>query len=211
MNRRNVIQVLGEINRPVFTTREIAALRHGGDAATSQTLSRLANQGVIKKIKKGLWCLPAHPHFSPFSPVTFLTPRQRVYVSFISALHLHGLVEQIPQVVYVATTGHSRIIRTPVGTYSFHRLRPELIAGFDFYGKERNFPVAVAEKALIDSLYLSSRRGKRFRSFPELNFGAGFSFRRAARWARKIPDGKIRGYVLAKLEAIRERNFAARI
>jgi len=204
VNKKTVIQALREIDRPIFTTLEIATLRYGSVSATSQTLSRLARQEVIKKVKNGLWCLPAHPYFSPFALIPFLTPRQRVYVSFISALHLHGLTEQIPQIIYVATTGHTRIIRTGIGTYSFHQLSPEFIAGFDWYGKRQDFPIAGAEKALIDSLYLSSRKGKRFGIFPELYFGPDFSFRRAARWGKMIPDKRIRVHVLKKLEEIKK-------
>ncbi len=203
MNKRTVIQALQDIKRPVFTTREIATLRHGSLSATSQSLSRLAEQGVVKKVKKGIWCLPAHPDFSRFAVAPFLTPRQRVYVSFISALHLQGIIEQIPQVIYVATTGRGRGIRTAVGSYSFHQLSPEFFSGFDWYGKRQDFLIATPEKALIDSLYLSSRRGRRFGIFPELDLGSHFSFRKAKKWADLIPDKRIRGHVLKKLEGIK--------
>ncbi|MEA1927470.1 MAG: hypothetical protein U9N73_04640, partial [Candidatus Auribacterota bacterium] len=104
MKKISVIQAIGNVNRPVFTTREIATLRRGSLSSTSQSLTRLSGQGVIKKITRGIWALPSHPNFSPFMVVPFLTPEQRVYVSFISALHLHGLIDQIPQIIYVAST-----------------------------------------------------------------------------------------------------------
>jgi predicted transcriptional regulator of viral defense system len=203
MIKESVLQAIQKIARPVFTTNEIATLRHGSLSSTSQTLSRFASQNIVGKVTRGVWCLPAHPYFSPFAVVPFLTPSQRVYVSFISALHLHGLIEQIPQIIYVSTTGHTRVIRTTIGSYSFHQLSPQLFTGFDWYGKRQDFLIASAEKALIDSLYLSSRRGKRFGIFPELHFSHKFSFQRAAKWGKMIPDKRIRGHVLKKLEEIK--------
>jgi hypothetical protein len=93
--------------------------------------------------------------------------------------------------------------KTSVGSYSYHRIDPHFFAGFDWYGRRQDFLVATPEKALVDSLYLSSRKGKRFRFFPEINLGAGFNFRRAGGWAERIAhDPWTREYVLRKLEAL---------
>ena len=54
-------------------------------------------------------------------------------------------------------------------------------------------------KALIDSLYLSARKKKQFRYFPELYFPESFSFKKANEWAEKIPDLRIKSYVKKKL------------
>ncbi|MEA1928444.1 MAG: hypothetical protein U9N73_09580, partial [Candidatus Auribacterota bacterium] len=121
----------------------------------------------------------------------------------ISALHLHGMIDQIPQVIYIATTGHGQVINTNVGTYSFHQLNPQLFRGFEWYGKRQDFLIAYPEKALIDCLYISSRKGKRFGSFPELEITPDFSFVRAKDWVNLILDKRIRGYVAGKLEEIK--------
>ena len=62
--------------------------------------------------------------------------------------------------------------------------------------------IAGPEKALIDSLYLSGRKKKQFGHFPELHFPPEFSFKKAAQWVKRIPEEKIRLYVLKKLEAL---------
>ena len=203
MNKVSVIQAIGNVNRSVFTTREIATLCWGSLSSTSQSLALLSEKGVVKKITRGIWVLPSHPNFTPFMVVPFLTPEQRVYVSFISALHLYGMIEQIPQVMYIATTGRGRIINTDVGTYSFHQLNPQLFRGFEWYGKRQDFLIASPEKALIDCLYISSRKGKRFGTFPELKIIPDFSFARAEEWVNLIPDKRIRGYVSVKWEEIK--------
>jgi hypothetical protein len=84
-----------------------------------------------------------------------------------------------------------------------HQIAPAIFDGFDWYKGEGNFLIAEPEKALVDSLYLSSRKEKQFGSFPELHFPPGFSFKKAARWVRRIPEKKIRSYVLERLKAVR--------
>lgn len=203
---RSVAQVIQAVGRPVFTTREIAALGGHSISVASQVLGAMAGRGLVTRAARGVWCVPADPRFTRYALVPYLAGGHRAYVSFLSALHLHGIIAQIPQVVYVATTGPTRTRKTPAGTFSFHRIAPSLFAGFDWYGDRRDFLIASPEKALVDSLYLSSRRGRRFRHFPELQFGKPFSFRRAGEWVRRIPDPRVRRYVGDHLEALRARN-----
>ncbi|MDP2959089.1 MAG: type IV toxin-antitoxin system AbiEi family antitoxin domain-containing protein [Longimicrobiales bacterium] len=204
--RISVPQAIQAIGRPVFTTREIAAVRGGSVSATSQALKRMERQGLLVSPARGIWSVPTDPRFTPLALVPYLAGGHQAYVSFFSALHLHGLIEQIPQVVYVATTGHPRIRRTPLGTYSFHRIHPRFFAGFDWYRGRQDFLIAGPEKALVDCLYLSSRRGRRFAHFPEIDFGGKFSFRRVAEWVEQIPYRNIRECASARLEALRRRS-----
>lgn len=206
MRRRlTVAQALQAVGRPAFTTREIAALREGSLSATSQALGRMERQGLLVGAARGVWCVRADPRFTPFALVPFLAGAFPAYVSFLSALHLHGLVDEIPRVIYAATTGHTRVAASPVGTFSFHRIHPAFFAGFDWYGGRQDFLVASPEKALVDCLYLSSRKGRRFRFFPEIDWGGGFRFGSAAAWVRRIPDARIRRYALERLEELRDR------
>ena len=117
------------------------------------------------------------------------------------------MVSQIPKVIYAATTGHTKLIRTPVGTFSFHKISPPLFAGFDWYKNKESFLIASPEKALVDSLYIASRRGNRFGNFPELNFPKAFSFKKTEEWTELIKEQKIRSFVQNRLKEI-EKNSA---
>jgi len=206
INRVSAAQAIRATGSSVFTTRQIAALRGGSLSATSQALARMEQRGFVKKVTRGVWCIPDDPRFSPYSLVPLLAGGHRAYVSLISALHLHGLIEQIPEIVFAVSTGHTRVRKTSVGSYSYHRIHPHFFAGFDWYGRRQDFLVATPEKALVDSLYLSSRKGKRFRFFPEINLGEGFNFKRAGEWAERIAhDPWTREYVLRKLEVLEKR------
>ena len=204
VRRLSAAQAIRAFGKPVFTTRQIAALRGSSLSGTTQALRRLELQGLVKKATRGVWCIPDDPRFSMYSLVPLLAGSHRAYVSLTSALHLHGLIEQIPQIVFAVTTGHTRMRRTAIAMYSYHRVHPHLFGGFEWYGKRQDFLVATPEKAVVDSFYLSSRKGKRFGTFPEIDLGAEFNFKRAAEWAVRIShDPWTRSYVLRRLEELR--------
>jgi predicted transcriptional regulator of viral defense system len=206
MAKESLLRLMRTLGRPVFTTRELAALSGTSFSATTQQLAGLARQGLLVKVRRGLWADPADDRLSVFAAVPFLVPGRRIYVSFLSALHLYGIIEQIPQVVTLASTGHSKIVRTALGVYRIHRIAPAFFAGFDWSRPGRAYLIASPEKALVDSLYLSAHKARSYRHFPEIHFSPGFSFRRAAAWARKIPSKRVRLRVLKDLERLREQN-----
>jgi len=154
------------------------------------------------KLYRGVWAQEGDEAISPYAVIPYLFPRHRAYVSFISALHLHGIIEQIPQVMTLASTAHARAIRTKIGVFYAHRISPSFFTGFGWYRGGGSFLIAEPEKALVDSLYLSAYKKKRFGSFPELHFPASFSFKRVKSWVNKIPGQKTRVYVNKKLEDI---------
>ncbi len=208
-NRRfgNILSIIRKAGRPVFTTHELTALTGKSSSTVVHCLSRLVDQGLLVKIHRGVWAEQGPRPISPFEIIPYLFPRQRVYVSFITALHLHGIVEQIPQVITLASTAHTSTLRTKAGVISVHQIAPSFFYGFDWYKGNGGFLIAEAEKALIDSLYLSSRKKKQFGFFPELNFPPEFSFKKAAQWVNRIPEKKIRLYVFEKLKELEKQKF----
>lgn len=191
-----------KLHRPVFTTYELSSISGKSLSATTQALNFLQKQGLVFKIHRGIWAEMEDKHLSPYVVIPFLFPRQRAYVSFVSALHLYGIIEQIPQVISLASTTHTKKIQTKIGTFSIHRIAPSFFDGFVWYKDEGSFLIAEPEKALVDCLYLSARKKKQFGYFPELHFSKSFSFKKAREWARNIPDAKIATYVQEKLEDI---------
>ena len=189
-----------KLGRPVFTTHELAMISGKSVSTIIQCLNRLVRQGLFIKIYRGVWAEPGSRPISAFEIIPYLFPRHRVYVSFITALNLHGIVEQIPQVITLASPSHSRTLRTQAGVFSVHQIAPPFFDGFDWYKGNGSFLIAEPEKAFVDCLYLSSRRKKQFGYFPELRFSPKFSFKKARQWVKRIPEKKIRLHVLRKLE-----------
>jgi len=202
MPRRSILIFIKQLHRPVFTTYELATLSGKSLSTTTQALNFLAREGLIFKIYRGIWGEVGNEHLSPYVVIPFLLPRHRAYVSFISALHLYGIIEQIPQVITLASTAHTKIIDTKIGTFSIHRITPLFFDGFNWYKGTGNFLIAEPEKALVDSLYLSACKKKQLGYFPELHFPKSFSFKKVKGWIKKIPDSKISSYVQNKIEII---------
>jgi len=200
---KSILSFIKELGRPIFTTFELATISGKSLSTVTQALNYLESQGIIFKIYKGIWGEAGSGRISPYTVIPFLLPSKRAYVSFISALHLYGIIEQIPQVITLATTSHTKIIKTSIGTYAIHRISPWFFNGFTWYKGIENFLIAEPEKALVDSLYLSSRKKKQFDYFPELHFPKSFSFKKAQEWVNRIPNAKIKTSVQKKLERIK--------
>lgn len=196
---QNTLVFVRKIGRPVFTTHEMVAVSGRSPSTVVQCLGRLVRQGILIKLYRGVWADIGQGAVSAYDAIPHLFKRQRVYVSFITALHLYGIVEQIPQVITLASLCHSKRIKTSLGVYSVHQISPDIFNGFDWYKGGEAFLIAEPEKALIDSLYLSSRRKKQFGHFPELHFPSTFSFKKALGWCNRIPEARIRLYVVNRL------------
>ena len=205
MVKKSILTFAKKLNRPVFTTREAAMLSGSSLSNASKMLKTLEKKGLVFKVARGIWAETGNERLSPYSVIPFLLTKNRAYVSFISALHLYGIIEQIPQEITLASTIHTKKIHTKVGTFSIHCISPLLFDGFDWYKGNGSFLIAEPEKALIDSLYLSTRKKKQFGYFPELYFPKSFNFKKAARWIDKIPGKRIRSSVEKKLTEI--KNF----
>lgn len=175
-------------------------------SAVTQSLNNLAGEGAVVRICRGLWAERTSEQVSPYAVIPYLFPRGRSYVSFISALHLHGIIEQIPQVTTLASTSHARTIRTNIGTFEAHHIGPSFFAGFGWYKNSGNFLIAEPEKALIDSLYLSAHRKRQFGHFPELRFPGSFNVKKARAWAGRISNKTTRTYVERALKDILKKS-----
>ncbi|MCB4791669.1 MAG: hypothetical protein LHV68_07250 [Elusimicrobia bacterium] len=206
MQNFSVLKYIKDLKRPVFTTSEISKLSGKSLSSVTQALNYLVRQRAITKIYRGIWSEITEKPVSTYLVIPFLFHTQRAYVSFTTALHLYGMIEQIPQVITLASTTHSKIIRTGIGTFSVHQLAPYFFDGFEWYKGTGGFLIATPEKALVDCLYIATRKKNQFQYFPELNFPKSFNFKIAEKWADKIQDGKIKSLVLERLKQLKKQN-----
>lgn len=115
---------LHEMGRPVVTSREAATRWRKGPSTTGRRLRALEEAGLARHLRHGLWALD--PDVEPFAVAPFLTAPFPAYVSLWSALSYHGVIEQIPRQISIASLDRARRISTAVGTYEIHHLAPEL-------------------------------------------------------------------------------------
>jgi len=173
-----------------FTTAEVAAAADVHVANASRDLALLADRGLVVRIRRGLWVAPGHPEFSPYAVVPHLFDdpggTDQAYVSVVSALSLHGMLDQIPRTIHVVVRRQRHSLPTPFGTYEFHRVSKMLFGGYEPYGRTAAFLLATPEKALFDTLYLSTRKGRRFAHLPEVELPSGFSSTLVEGWISRI-------------------------
>ncbi|MDZ7645578.1 MAG: hypothetical protein U5K76_15955 [Woeseiaceae bacterium] len=179
------------LNRPefvVFTTSRFADASGSSLSVASRRLDRLAEQKFLVRITRGVWANASHPHFHPLACVPHLLGKEQGYVSFLTALHLHGVISQIPRSTQIATTGRGRVLDSPVGRFEFFRIKPELMRdGTEWSATHLPYLVATREKALLDVLYLSTRQSRRFARLPEVDLaGSGFRKREFTRLLREL-------------------------
>lgn len=188
---------------PVFTTARVADAAGMQVSNASRDLARLEDDGMVVRIRRGLWGVPLHPDFSPYAVVPHLfSDGETGYVSLLSALNLHGMIDQIPREVQVVTTRQRADLETPVARYEFHKIQPDLFGGFGPYRRMGNFDIATPAKAFVDVLYLSMRRGQRFAHLPEVEFTEAFSWEETRDWINRIDLAPLRTAVRERWTAI---------
>jgi predicted transcriptional regulator of viral defense system len=106
------LEILGELvdsGRPIFTSEEAQGagkVRHLDPARTNVLLALMADAGLIRRLKRGLYAVTGKlpgiraPHDFAIATAMF-TPSA---ISHASALNFHGLSEQAPQAVTCMTT-----------------------------------------------------------------------------------------------------------
>ena len=202
MVKKTLIAHIMGLGRPVFSLRELSAVAGSSPSAVSQGLAYLRGQGLVVKVAHGVWAaggvMPG-----PYSVIAHILPKQRAYVSFTSALHLHGVIEQIPQAVTLASVAHGGEIKTAAGVFAVHHLAPSFFSGFGWSAGGDGFLLAEPEKALVDCLSVSAFRKRQFSHFPELRLDKNFSFKKAYSWVERIKSAKAAVHARKRLDSIK--------
>jgi hypothetical protein len=199
------LDVLSDPSFVVFTTREYAVESDVAIATASRQLARAADSGPLVRVTRGVWANPTHPWFHPLACVPKLLRNEQGYVSFLTALHLRGVVDQIPRSMHVATTGHARKLETPVGHFELFHLAPGMMRhGVEWSETRIPYRIASSEKALLDTFYISLRRGRRFRSLPELDMKP-ITKRSFLALLEDIEDPRIASAIRARFDGVWER------
>jgi hypothetical protein len=73
-------------------------------------------------------------------------------------------------VITLAALSQTQTLHTNAGVFSVHQMAPSFFDGFGWYKGSGSFLIAEPEKALIDCLYLSSRKKNNSGIFPNSVF-----------------------------------------
>lgn len=140
---KNAIDILRSAGRAAFSSREYAALR-GNKAYAHLELHRLHKKGVLELVRRGWWA------FSDAMPEAIACAMSApAYISFHTAIHLHGLTTQTHRIIQLAVARNAKrydIFGTKVQEYRIPKSQ------FSNYEKKDNLLIALPEKAVADAI-----------------------------------------------------------
>jgi predicted transcriptional regulator of viral defense system len=200
MNQIEALQRLRTLAAPVVETRDVAALLQVSTSNATTILRRLARTGMIAHLSRGRWL--ANEKIDRLALPELILAPYPAYVSLQSALFHHGLIEQIPSVIYAVTPARPRRLRTPLGTISFHRMPPELFKGFELSSRS-DAKIATPEKALFDLLYLAPGRSRVFSHLPELTIPRRFQWQRLKEYTTLVKSSGRQAYIAQRIRVLR--------
>jgi len=173
---------------PTVTTGEAAAALNVSVSQASRLLRSLEGKGLARHVRYGLWIVGSNP-VDPRALIEEITRPYPAYVSFTSALSAHGMIDQVPREISVASLDSAKRVKTEVGTYAVHHLPPELFGGWI---ERDGVKLAQPEKALFDLAYISAVHTGRPRRIPELELPASFDRGELDRWLSRIESPRVR-------------------
>jgi predicted transcriptional regulator of viral defense system len=200
MNQIEALQRLRKLGTPALETRDAAALLQVSASNATTILRRLARQGLIVHLSRGRWLISEHT--DRFALPELISAPYPSYVSLQSALFHHGMIEQIPSLVYAITLARPRCVETPQVSVSFHRMPAELFMGFEL-DMRSDAKIATPEKALFDLLYLAPGRSRVFATLPELFFPRRFRWPQLNEYAASVKSAARRSFIEQRLKEIR--------
>ena len=185
--------------RAWWTTADAAALLNTSTAHASQLLRRLAMAGAMMPLARGRWAFRAK--LDALALPEALTAPLPSYISLHSALYFHGMISQIPGVIYAATLARTRRYNTPAGTVSLHHVDPSFFSEYTT-DPASGISMATPEKALLDTFYLSASGRGRFKHLPEIELPPQFSRPHARRIIATISSARLRTMVEKRFERL---------
>jgi predicted transcriptional regulator of viral defense system len=199
MTTLEVLSLLNRIQVPLVQTKDIADILHISTHSAGKYLETLRAKNFIEKISRGKWVVK-DANFDPLQVAEFITAPKESYLSLHTALFYHGMIDQVPARIYSVTIDRSRVVKTPVGIYSFHHCNPDFFTGYQYV--KPYLKMASPEKALVDYFYFSPSKSRQFNKLPEINIPARFSSKRALRYCEKITSRRTKSLVEAKLRSL---------
>ncbi len=143
MKNTKIIDIIRQAGQSAFRTQEYVALTQNPNYAHVQ-LHRLHQKDIIQIVRRGWW---AFPDAMPEAVACEMSAP--AYLSFHTALHLHGLTTQPYRKIQLAVARNAKkyaVLATPVQEYRVAKNQ------FRDYEKKDGLLIAKPEKALADAL-----------------------------------------------------------
>jgi predicted transcriptional regulator of viral defense system len=188
-----VIDAITSRDVVVFGPQEIERFLDVSSRNAYRILNEMVEKGLARRLARGRYVLEdTYESLDSYALASQLEPAS--YVGFWSALHFHGLTEQVPQTIFVAVTTQKRSLDVQGQTVRFVRVSRESFFGYDRYDRA---VVSDPPKTILDCLRLPEYAGgvrAVARAIPD-----DLDVDRVVRYARRLDNGAVAarvGYLL---------------
>lgn len=157
----HLVTTLYEQNSPVFRLKEVQKILRLGEASSRNFVRNLVNRGVVTRLKPGLFILvpfelgkESEYIGNPFIVAREIMSRMDYYLSYATAMEIHGMVTQ-PQLVICITTLKSRRPINVLGIeFRFIHSQRKFFFGLSehWVTKQEKVKVSDLERTIIDGL-----------------------------------------------------------
>jgi len=148
---RREAQVIEEMEKRdvvIFSPRDVSHFLDVSRGNTYRIITSMKEKGLIVRIERGKYILK-----TMFDELDVLEVISQLfspsYIGFWSALHFHGMTDQVPRKVFVATTKRKRNMSLRGQEIVYVTIKKELFFGYEAYGR---VIASDREKTIIDCL-----------------------------------------------------------
>ncbi|MGM0406280.1 MAG: type IV toxin-antitoxin system AbiEi family antitoxin domain-containing protein [Thermoplasmatota archaeon] len=148
---RREAQVISEIrsrDMVVFTHRDVNRFLDISKENTYRIIGNMIEKDLVKRVERGKFILNEvwnELDIYEIVPEIF----QPSYIAFWSALHYHGMTDQVPRAVFLVTTKRKKPLKFQGQKIKYVTVKRSLFFGYERYGK---VVVSDMEKTVIDCL-----------------------------------------------------------
>lgn len=161
MKRDELINKTNTLGKDVFSLTDLKKL-FPGESNLKNSIKRLKDTHVIASVTRGLYRQADKSIDIEKLANQIYYPS---YLSFESILFKHGVINQGPYKITLATTRHSKKLNLDNISCEYIQIKPSLFFGFNLID---GLYLADVEKALLDELYLIAL-GKKILNISEWN------------------------------------------
>ncbi|MEW5761432.1 MAG: hypothetical protein AB1779_11775 [Candidatus Thermoplasmatota archaeon] len=148
MNLYEIKERLSQSKKSIFTINEFSRIFNIKKSVASVYVNRMIKKKLLFRIERNKVSI-SDDAFTLSSQLIFPS-----YISLITALYLHNIVEQVVDKIYVLTTKKRKNINLFGTDVIFVQTKPELMFGYKRIEKAQSFiMLADLEKTIIDCLY----------------------------------------------------------
>jgi len=157
----HLVTSLYEENKNVFHLEDVRKILGLGDSTTRNLVRKLVNRGVATRLKPGLFILVPYElgkereyMGSPLIVARELVNGRDYYLSYGTAMEIHGMVTQPQFVFYVTTPEKRRSVHIMGSDFQFITSQKEHFFGTinHWVTKQEQVRISDLEKTIIDSL-----------------------------------------------------------